>query len=43
MFGLQDRLLASWRADQGADGGLAGSADGAEAAGGHDDEQPASG
>jgi probable rRNA maturation factor len=33
MFGLQDRLLASWRAEQGPDGGPAGSANGAAAAG----------
>jgi probable rRNA maturation factor len=43
MFGLQDRLLASWRAEQSSDGGLAGSANGAAAAGGQDDEQPAPG
>jgi probable rRNA maturation factor len=46
MFGLQDRLLASWRAEQGADGGPAGSADGAAADGAAADgrgEQPASG
>jgi probable rRNA maturation factor len=42
MFGLQDRLLASWRAERGAPGGLAGSANGA-AAGSQDDEQPAPG
>jgi len=54
MFGLQDRLLASWRAEQGPDGGPAGSANGgvaasgpgspgADAAGGQDHEQPAPG
>ena len=43
MFGLQDRLLASWRAERGAPGGLAGSANGAAAAGSQDDEQPAPG
>ena len=32
MFGLQDRLLASWRAEQGSDGGPAGSANGAATA-----------
>jgi probable rRNA maturation factor len=53
MFGLQDRLLASWRAERGSDGGPTGSANGEAAGGagspgggapgGQDDEQPAPG
>ena len=43
MFGLQDRLLASWRAEHGAAGGPVGSANGAAASGSQDDEQPAPG
>ena len=42
MFGLQDRLLASWRAEHGSAGGRAGPANGAAAAAQPDSQGPGS-